>query len=132
MPNIFRNFIAKSNRGLSFLFNSPNCLKLEIPLDLAATRKINKNSSIDALFKLAGHFIDFKFVILLTLMSAISSALYSLLFVILILAFILLSIFKIPILEELIFTSLIKMVEFLDSNVRTMKKDAELISPGTL
>ena len=42
-PIIFKNFIAKSNLGLSFLFNSPRFLNAETPLDFAATKNINKN-----------------------------------------------------------------------------------------
>ena len=68
MPNIFisffflstlipislRKLIAISNLGLSFLFNSPKFLKLDIPFAFAAIKKITKNSSIAALFKYEG------------------------------------------------------------------------------
>ena len=46
MPIFFRKLTAISNRGLSFLFNSPRSLKEDIPFDFAATKKITKNSSI--------------------------------------------------------------------------------------
>ena len=46
MPIFFKKLTAISNLGLSFLFSSPKSLKVEIPFDFAATKKITKNSSI--------------------------------------------------------------------------------------
>ena len=62
--------------------------------------------------------------------SAISSPLYIFLFFIFILPFIFFNISIIPVLELLTFTFLIKISEFSVNNVRTIKNEAELISPG--
>ena len=73
MPIILSIFIAIFNLGLSFLFNSPSPLNFETPLALAATKKINKNSSIAELFKLLEQFIDLKLAVLLIWISPINS-----------------------------------------------------------
>ena len=52
MPIIFNILAAILSLGLSFWFNSDKSLKYEIPFDFAATRKIIKNSSIAAEFKI--------------------------------------------------------------------------------
>ena len=76
IPIILKNLIAISNLGLSFLFNSPNSLNVDIPfVFVPATRKININSSITELFKLGGQLIDFNIFELLTNISAVSSPL---------------------------------------------------------
>ena len=51
---------------------------------------------------------------------------------ILICAFIRFNIVMIPILEGLMLIFLIVISEFLDNKVKTIKKDAELMSPGIL
>ena len=132
IPIIFKNFIATSKRGLSFLLSSPRFLNFDIPVDLHAIKKINKNSSIAELFKLFGQLIDLKYLLLSTLISPIIHLYNFFYLTILILAFILFKIFKIPILDGFILMFLINNSEFFDNNVRTIKKDAELMSPGIL
>ena len=62
--------------------------------------------------------------------SAISSPLYIFLFLIFIFPFIFFNISMTPVLELLTFTFFIKILEFFVNNVRTIKNEAELISPG--
>ena len=69
IPIIFRKFIAIFNLGLSFLLSSSRFLNEETPLDLAAIKKISKNSSIALLFKFAGQLIDLKFFVLFIFIS---------------------------------------------------------------
>ena len=61
IPILFKSFDPHNSLGLSFWFNSDNFLKYETPLALAAIKKIKRNSSIAALFKLVGQFIGFIF-----------------------------------------------------------------------
>ena len=69
-PIFFKIFDANFNLGLSFLFNSSNFLKLEIPDAFDANKKIIKNSSIALLLSSTGQFIDFNLFWLFTLISA--------------------------------------------------------------
>ena len=59
-PIFFKIFDASLSLGLSFLFNSSNFLKLEIPDAFVANKKIIKNSSIALLFNSTGQFIGLK------------------------------------------------------------------------
>ena len=52
---------------LTFSFSSERFLKYDIPCAFAATRKISKNSSIEALLSSGGHFIGIIFFSLLIL-----------------------------------------------------------------
>ena len=130
-PIFFRKLTAISNLGLSFLFNSPKFLKLDVPFAFAAIKKITKNSSIAALFKDEGQLKPLIFFELSTTMSEVSSPLYIFLFFKLILQFILFKIVIIPVRLLLIFIFLILILEFFERAVKTIKKALELISPGT-
>ena len=74
-PIILRKLIAIFNLGLSFLFNSPKFLNVDIPLAFDATIKIIKNSSIAELLSDGGQLIPIIFFELLTTISAIFSPL---------------------------------------------------------
>ena len=63
-------------------------------------------------------------------MSATGSLFINLLFLVVIFTFIFFRISIIPVLEGLTLTFLIKIFEFFDNAVKTIKKAAELISPG--
>ena len=54
-----RIFDPQTRRGLSFSFSSDRFLKYEIPLALAANKKIRRNSSIEALLRYVGQLIAF-------------------------------------------------------------------------
>ena len=74
-PILFKKFVAISNLGLSFLFNSAKFLNIETPFALAATKKITKNSSIAELLRFFGQSIPLRLLLLLTIISAIFSPL---------------------------------------------------------
>ena len=69
IPIIFRIFEPHFNLGLSFLFNSSKFLKIDVPLALAAIKKIIKNSSMASLLNLVGQLIDLRDEGLFTKMS---------------------------------------------------------------
>ena len=71
IPILVKIILAHFNLGLSFWFNSANSLKYEIPLALAATKNIIRNSSMAPLFNFDGQSIDLIDLALLTFMSAI-------------------------------------------------------------
>ena len=73
IPIFFKKLIPIFNLGLSFLLSSPRFLNVEIPLALAATRKMIKNSSMAELFKSAGQFIPLRLFLLFTKISEINS-----------------------------------------------------------
>ena len=56
-PIILKIFIPQSNLFDSFLLSSLRFLKILTPLQIPATKKINKNSSIAELFNFDGQFI---------------------------------------------------------------------------
>ena len=132
IPIIFKNFIARSSLGLSFLLSSSKFLKVDTPFDFAAIKKINKNSSIALLFSVSGQLIELNCLQLFIFISPIVRLYIIFLFKILIFAFILFKILIIPIREGFTFTFFINNSEFLDKRVNTIKNEAELISPGNL
>ena len=69
-PSI-KNFEPQINLGLSFWLSSVKSLKVEIPFDLAATRKIIKNSSIALELYFVGQLIALRFFELLIIISPI-------------------------------------------------------------
>ena len=104
----------------------------ETPLDLAATRKITRNSSIALLFKFVGQLIPLRFLELFTKISAIYFTFINFLFKIFIDAPIFFKIFIKPILVGFTFIFLINNLDFSDKIVSTIKKAHELRSPGIL
>ena len=75
IPILFKILEPHFNLGLSFWLSSDKFLKYDIPFAFAATKKINKNSSIAEELNFIGHLIALNFLELSIIISAIFSPL---------------------------------------------------------